>query len=79
MTDAEIIEALADKCGGHVPLAERLRVTRQTLWDWKQRGIYRHSRLAVEALAGEYGLILPEGFADAWERRDPPLRQGDAA
>jgi hypothetical protein len=62
MPDAEIIDRLALAAGGHVPLAEKLSVTRQTLWNWKQLGIFKRNRLAVAAVAKDLKVELPPDF-----------------
>lgn len=62
MTDADVIEKLAEKLGGYNPLAKQLYTTRQTLWDWKKRGIWKHSRLGVAALAQKHGIKVSSSF-----------------
>lgn len=62
MTDAQILTALAEKCGGIIALAEELKITRQTAWDWSRRGISKDGRYKVLFLAKEKRIKLPSNF-----------------
>lgn len=62
MTDAQILEKLANKCGGVIGLAGKLKITRQTAWDWAKNGISGDGRYKVLFLAKEKRVKLPPDF-----------------
>lgn len=62
MTDAQILAALAEKCGGTTGLSKALKITRQTVWDWSSRGISDAGRYRVSFLAKTKRIKLPSDF-----------------
>lgn len=62
MTDAQIIDDLAEKVGGIKVLAAELRISRQTLWDWRGNKISYMGRFLISAVAKKRRFKLPDNF-----------------
>lgn len=51
-----------DGFGSDAALATSLSLRRQTVYQWRQRGIAWHWRARLAAMAKERGLTIPDGF-----------------
>lgn len=67
MTDAEILDDLAEKVGGLKLLAGELKVSRQTLWDWRTRQISPLGRFLLNGFAKRRRFKLPDDFMERAE------------
>lgn len=67
MTDAEILDDLAEKVGGIKLLASELKVSRQTLWDWRTRQISPLGRFILNGFAKKRRFKLPDDFMERAE------------
>ena len=64
MNDTQIIDTLADRPGGYKQLAAELAVTRQTIWDWRRKGISHLGRFLISRYAKERRVKLPKDFME---------------
>ena len=61
MTDADILDKLIEKAGSVKHFAEAMGVSRQTVWEWRER-LTDKARIRVFLYAGENDFRLPKDF-----------------
>lgn len=62
MTDAEVLDFLADRLGSSVAVAKAAGVSRQAVTNWRTTGISASKRAVVWMLANAQGNKLPESW-----------------
>lgn len=60
--DKNLVTFMADELGSFGALAEALEISRQTVWDWRVRGVSKLGKRALIALATERGIKLPRAY-----------------
>ncbi len=64
MKDAEILKNLVSESGGTKELAADLGITRQTLWDWGNKGLTARGRVLINNQAKKLRFWLPPDFME---------------